>query len=148
MTEILEDTATGAYEEVVRIPSGVMNLVRQSYDSRDKVLDWMLAIGVAAAMAYAFRHQLLGFMFTTNGPNAGKTDLVPNQAASQAIGKTGQPVETIYTYNMPKARTTIADRVGPSSVRKPFNPGYGPQYAVEYEEEAAVAWPGDVSGAN
>jgi hypothetical protein len=143
MTEVIADT----YKDVVHIPSGVMDLVRQSYDSRERVLDWMLAIAVVGVLLY-----LMGPKFNLSftklvGVNADKIDLMPNQDVAAAVG-TNQPVETIYTYNMPIARRNIAYNVGPTSVRKPFNPKFGPQYNADYEEYVTPAWKGDVRHGN
>jgi hypothetical protein len=133
MSEAVSQTLNSTYEETVRIPSGVMQLVRQSYDTRDKVLDWMLAIFVAGALIYVFRAPLMAMVKPDLSINAGKVDVVPDNAICEAVGN-GQPVGKIYTYNMPQSRQNIASRIGPSSVRMPYNPGYGPQFNAVTEE--------------
>lgn len=132
---IVDETKTAlgdSYEEVVKIPSGVMNLIRQSYDSRERVLDWMLALSVAGALIYVFRAQISGMITPPKDPNAGKTDMVPNQDVKNAVCDSNMrpPKANIYTYNMPRSRSEIASRIGPSSVRIPFNPAFGGQYSA------------------
>jgi hypothetical protein len=131
MSETISSATNEAYEQVINIPSGVMDLVRKSYDTRDKVLDWMLAVGVVATLVYVFWNQICSLL-----PSAlDKYDIMPNQDVTGALGKTPcQPVSNIYTYNMPPARKNISDRVGPSSVRVPTNPGNGPQFSPYLEE--------------
>jgi hypothetical protein len=131
MVEVVQTATNEAYEQVVNIPSGVMDLVRKSYDTRDKVFDWLLAIGVTGTLVYVFWDQICGLL-----PSAiGKYDIMPNQDVTGALGKTPcQPVSNIYTYNMPPARKNIADRIGPASVRVPYNPGTGPQFSADDQE--------------
>jgi hypothetical protein len=123
-----ESKDPAGYDEIFKVPTGVMDLVRKSYDTRQRVLDWTLAIMIVTLIAFTFRAQLAAFYSSCTNANAGKTDLAPNMNVKEAVGKTGQKVENLYTYNMPPARKLIASRVGPSSVRVPLNPSTGPLY--------------------
>jgi len=114
-------------EQTIRIPANAMRLLRQSYDSREKVLDWWLAIFVTAALVYAFRDQLRGFVKPQADANAGRVDsMVPNQGVGDAFPNYGiNPL--IYTYNMPPSRF-IKERRGPSGTRVPYSPSGGPAF--------------------
>lgn len=119
--------AEAAGRETVRIPSNVMGLLRRSYDTREKMLDWLLAFVVAGVMIYAFRGPLLGFVWATSDPEEGKPDPpVPNSAVGQAFPNTGIP-SRIYTYNMPSSRN-YRNFPGPSGTRPPENPSCPPDY--------------------
>ncbi len=138
MSEIIVETGQAldeGYEQVVRIPAGVMNLVRQSYDTRERVLDWMLAFFVAGALIYAFWGPIVAMVKPPKDPNAGKTDVTPNQDYKNACSGLSNSPSRIYTYNMPQNRNLIASRVGPSSTRIPVNPGFGPQYNPDFEQQ-------------
>ena len=138
----MSDPIEQGYEEVVKIPSGVMGLVRKSYDTREKILDWMLAIAVVSVLVYLF-HDKIKFPLrpSTYNVNLGKQDMVPTQDAEEAL-KTEHATKNVYTYNMPASRA-IKEHIGPSGVRIPFNPKFGGQFAVEYEEQVGIAWKGD-----
>lgn len=123
----LETDTAHATERLVRVPNGIMALLRQSYDSRERVLDWMLAIGVACGLVYAFRDELRGFIASPEDANAGRTDdLEPNQNIPGAFPNTAQRPD-LYSYNMPAARN-IRYGIGPSSVPPPANPANPPAF--------------------
>lgn len=114
-------------EATIRIPANTMKLLRQSYDTREKVLDWWLAVFVAGALVYAFRNELRGFVTPDTDPNAGKDpSMVPNQGVGDALPNRGiNPM--VYTYNLPPSRL-IKERRGPSGTRKPFDPSGMPEF--------------------
>ena len=125
--QVMVDTIEGTTESVVRIPANAMSLLRQSYDSRQKVLDWMLAIGVAGAMCWAFKAELRGFLTSPINVNTGRDDdIVPNMAVREArnFGDAGQGQ---YTYNLPASRA-LPFRVAPSGTRAPNNPSDAPSF--------------------
>lgn len=116
--------ATGAAaRETIRIPSNVMGLLRESYDTRQKVLDWMLSIGVIAVLIWAF-WEPLGSLF-------GGQDMKPSQNVS-GVGGALPPRQTapanIYTYNLPSSRRMIRTGVGPTGTRPPNNPSNPPGF--------------------
>ncbi len=133
MADDLGSAAEGAYEETVRIPSGVMRLVRASYDSRERVLDWCLAFAVVAALCWAFRDQIMACVMVSSDTNAGRHDpLVPSEDVDGALPLSGvvapsMPTRDLYSWNMPPSRT-IAFQRGPSATRRPWNPGMGGQF--------------------
>jgi hypothetical protein len=134
MAEILAETgqAADAVEgRTVRVPANMWRLIRQSYDSREKVLDWCLAIGVVIALVWAFRDQLLNVLWPVPDPNAGRSDApLPNQDVATAL-PAGNPARSdIYTYNMPVSRQIKYGSV-PSGVGPPSNPSLPPLYPVE-----------------
>lgn len=121
-----------AVETATRIPANVMGLLRQSYDSREKALDWLLAIGVSVALVYCFRDEIRGFVGTPEaGPNAGAApDPQPNQDIGTAFpfaGPDGGRWPALYAYNMPPSRN-IRSSVGPSGMMPPANPSLPPTY--------------------
>ena len=122
---------TDIAEQTVRIPAGVMGLLRQSYDSRERVLDWCLAIGVTVTLAWAFRGQLRDMCGLDGDPsvNAGRDD--PPQPSQDVDGafplRTGNDV---YTYNMPVSRR-IVYRAGPSGTGLPTDPAAPPTYSPD-----------------
>jgi hypothetical protein len=125
MVDVIEDVSATA-DETIRIPRNAMRLLRQSYDSQEKVKDWLLAIFVVGALVYVFRNQLMGFL-PNAGPNVGRQDnYVPNQAVGDAFPNT-EVSPRIYTYNMPPSRDVRHDR-GPSSTRIPSNPSCPPRF--------------------
>jgi hypothetical protein len=101
--------------ETVKLPSNLMSILRESYDSRQKVLDWMLSFAVIAVCIWAFWEPLVG-MFPTR-------KVVPSQDVSGALPDVWrQPVPSkLYTYNLPSSRTMHVG-IGPSSTRPPHNP--------------------------
>lgn len=134
MVDITRDTAQAADAaegRMVRVPANMMRIIRQSYDSREKVLDWCLAIGVVVALCWAFRDQLMNVLWPVPDPNAGRTDApVPNQDVATAL-PIGNPARAdVYTYNMPKSRQ-IKFGSAPSGVGPPDNPSLPPLYPVE-----------------
>jgi hypothetical protein len=125
MAEVIAELNATA-DETIRIPRNAMRLLRQSYDSQEKVKDWLLAIAVVGAMVFVFRNQLMGLL-PNAGPNVGRHDnYVPNQKVGDAFPNTEvQP--RIYTYNMPPSRSVRHDR-GPSATRPPSNPSCPPGF--------------------
>jgi hypothetical protein len=116
-----------AARETVRLPANLMSLVRQSYDSREKILDWCLAIGVVASLAWVFRDQIISVCSAEPGPNAGRRDAPqPNQDVANAF-RPAKARADIYTYNMPPSRK-IRYGIGPSSTRPPGNPSLPPTF--------------------
>lgn len=127
MSDDIEQATSQAAETTVRLPANIMGLIRQSYDSREKVLDWCLAIGVVGSLAWVFRDQISGFCAAEPGPNAGRTDPPePNQDVRNAF-RSAPARPDIYTYNMPSSRN-IRYRVGPSMTAPPGNPSGPPAY--------------------
>ena len=125
----MADVAERAADEVIKVPAGLMGLLRQSYDTREKVLDWMLSFAVVWVMVILFRQQLTEMWGQRNlGPNAGRKDnLVPNQDLASMIGAVGDIPPGIYTYNMPSSRMIRYAR-GPSGTRVPSDPSATPVY--------------------
>lgn len=125
------EAARETARETVRVPANLMSLVRQSYDSREKVLDWLLAIAAAATMAYVFRGQITAFFVPTGitDPNTGN-DCEPlpdtGPAALNEAFPTGTRVD-LYTYNLPRSRN-IRYSVGPSANGVPGNPSSNPTF--------------------
>ena len=58
MSDTVEQEVSGAANQVVRVPRNMLAMIRQSYDTREKVLDWCLAFAVALCLMYVFRDQL------------------------------------------------------------------------------------------
>jgi hypothetical protein len=116
-----------------RIPANIMGLLRQSYDSREKILDWVLAIGVTLALVYAFRDELQSLVGSPDqaGPNTGRSpEPQPNQNIAGAFpnaGTEGGRWPGLYAYNMPSSRD-IRYTVGPSATAPPVNPSNPPEY--------------------
>lgn len=126
----LEDDAAFAADETVRIPRNVMGLLRQSYDTREKVLDWALAFIVAGALAWAFKDEIRSMFLAPNpDPNAGKApDPQPNVNLGSAFpgaGQSGGRWPALYAYAMPSSRDIRAS-VGPNGTRPPSNPSNPP----------------------
>lgn len=124
--EIIAEVS-GAADETIRIPRNVMGLLRQSYDSREKQLDWIISIVVTLALAWAFRKELKGALGVNPSVNAG---LAPSQQPNMDIGDAFPNdgiLARVYTYNMPMSRT-IVRRVGPSGTRPPDDPSTAPSY--------------------
>jgi hypothetical protein len=131
MVEIVTEATDAAGETadaIVKIPSGAMRIIRQSYDSRERVLDWMLAIFVAAALVYVFKAQLMGMFVGDPGPNAGLPPVfAPNQNVGSAFPNDQYAPAYVYTYNMPSSRSQQT-RFANLNTRKPHDPGQQPQY--------------------
>jgi len=123
----VESDLAGTAEATVKIPANTMKLLRQSYDTREKILDWWLALFVVAALAYTFRSQLRGMVLPDANPNLGKTpNMVPNQGVGNAFPNFGINPQ-VYTYNMPPSRTIRDDR-GPAVSRTPRDPSGQPEF--------------------
>lgn len=118
----IEQEAADAAKGTIRIPSNVMGLLRESYDTRQKVLDWMLSIGVIAVLVWAFWSPL-GELF-------GGKDIKPSQNVSGPGGALPKQVApaNIYTYNLPPSRRGIRTGIGPSLTRPPHNPSTAPGF--------------------
>lgn len=110
-------------EETVAIPANIMGLLRQSYDSREKMLDWLLAIATVGVVVAVFWPQLRAI--------SGRKDMLPNDNVSGALPNKGGYTDYL-TYNLPPTRQLRA-RIGPSVTRIPFPPGSGPWYADQGE---------------
>jgi hypothetical protein len=125
----MADVAERAADEVIKVPAGLMGLLRQSYDTREKVLDWMLSFAVVWVMVILFRQQLTEAWGQRDlGPNVGREDsLVPNQNLASMIGAADDIPPGIYTYNMPSSRMLKHSR-GPSGTRVPTDPSATPVY--------------------
>jgi hypothetical protein len=123
MVDILETAA----DDTIEIPRNVMGLLRQSYDTRQKMLDWMLAIGVALLMGWAFRAELMGLLAPSYDVNDGTQDnYQPNMNLGEALRTDGVPSQ-IYTYNLPPSRNVRTDPT-PQGVGLPSNPSQPPMY--------------------
>lgn len=126
MIDITDDLGDAA-DKTVRVPANLMHFIRASYDSREKILDWMMALGVTAALAYAFRDELRTLIGVTGNidPNAGRDpNPVPNQDIPSAFphaGPVGGRWPALYNYNMPTSRRIRYD-APPSGTRPPDNP--------------------------
>lgn len=113
-------------QETTRIPANLYGLVRQSIDTREKVLDWCLAIAVSGTIAWVFRDQLASFFYPNGGVNAGRQDNpTPNQDVATAFPT--RSVNDFYQYNMPRSRT-LKYTPGPSVTAVPVNPSSQPAY--------------------
>lgn len=129
----MADDIAAAADHAVRVPAGIMALLRQSYDSREKVLDWLLAIGVVAALVWAFRDDIRSSIGITSAtdPNLGRTDpAVPSmdvRGAFPGAGRTGGRWPALYAYNMPASRA-FRYAAGPSGTRPPTDPSVPPDY--------------------
>lgn len=125
----IESDTGAAAEHVVRVPAGIMQLLRQSYDTREKALDWFMAFAVVGTMAYVFRHQLRGLIDADASPDAGLDDApVPNQDVRGAFPR-GSVSPQVYTYNLPPSRA-IRTGIGPSMTPAPGNPACPPSYRL------------------
>jgi hypothetical protein len=140
MSESLGEAAEAAGETTIRIPRNVYAMLRESYDSREKVLDWLLAFAVVAALVYAFRDQLLACVMPKvipdehDTPEAGRhEDMMPNQNIAGALPARQAAQSNIYTYNMPPSRN-LRHGMGPSGTRPPDDPGQAPAFPVERME--------------
>jgi hypothetical protein len=124
----IETTASETADQTIRLPKNVLRLIRQSYSSRERVLDWTLAIFVAAAMCYVFKAQLMGMFAGDPSINAGATpSQVPNQNVGDAFPTTQYATPNIYTYNMPVSRN-LERRFGPILTRVPHDPSLPLEY--------------------
>lgn len=128
MSESLGQAADAAEGETIRVPRNIMGLLRQSYDSREKMLDWILAFAVAIALVLMFRDQIMACFITDPGPNAGRDDPpVPSQNVDEAIPPEDQTNARLYTYNMPVSRK-IRYFPGPSANPPPLDPSMPPRF--------------------
>lgn len=123
--------ANEAATQTVRLPANLMGILRESYDSRQKVLDWMLSIAVVVVAVYAFWPTLKDLL------NSEKI-ITPSQDVAGALPDVfAQPVPaSIYTYNMPSSRSKIRTGIGPSATRPPVNPSRPPSFSTLRSEEA------------
>lgn len=135
MSDTLADTANVTEAATVRVPSNLYSYIRASYDSREKVLDWCLAIAVVATLAYVFRDELRQMVYPDASPNAGRSDQpTPNQDVVEAFPYGGRVAsDRIYTYNMPSSRA-ISYRKGPSATRPPADPSQPPSFDAEDQQ--------------
>lgn len=126
----VETELSQAGRQTVRIPQNIMSLLRQSYDSREKVLDWCLAFGVAGALVYVFRDELAALARPPSvDPNAGRADEpIPNVDLATAFPANQRAQPSLYTYNMPVSRA-IRYSVGPSGTMPPIDPSQPPDYS-------------------
>ena len=123
--------ADSAGRTTVRVPANVLRLIRQSYDTREKVLDWLLAICVVVVLAYVCRDEIRGVlgMPDADDPNAGRhDDPQVNQDVQEAFQPYGGLRPSLYTYAMPVSRS-IRYSAPPLGTRVPDNPSLPPGYA-------------------
>lgn len=86
------------------IPANLMAILRQSHDARERMLDWVLAIGVSAVLVYAFRDSIAGwFAGHSDDPNTGRAE-PPKPDPDADAWKTGNPAVDYVSYNMPRSR--------------------------------------------
>lgn len=124
----IEGTLDATEGETIRVPRNIMGLLRQSYDTREKILDWMLAFFVAFALAWMFRDQIMAYFAPDPDPNAGRDDPpVPSQNVDDAIPPGDRLNAKLYTYNLPPSRS-IRWHVGPNANPPPANPSNAPVY--------------------
>lgn len=125
----IENDLAATADATVRVPANIYALLRQSYDTREKILDWMLAIGTVATMAYVFRDQIRTTLWPYDNadPDTGRADPpTPNQDVAGAF-PTGRRCD-LYTYNLPYSRTA-RQGIGPTATRPPLNPALPPAFA-------------------
>lgn len=134
----IETELAEAADGTIRVPANLMHFIRASYDSREKMLDWMLAFGVVGALTYAFRDELRSLIGVTGNvtANVGRADNpVPNQDIESAFpdaGPSGGRWPALYAYNMPVSRAIRYD-IGPSGTRPPSNPSDPASYDQQDE---------------
>lgn len=131
MSETLGTAADHAGEATVRVPANLYSMIRASYDSREKQLDWILAICVVGAMSFAFRKQLIALVVPDNPNDALPDPPAPSQDLSTAFPFGGRTAsERVYTYNMPSSRL---QRYQPSvtGTRTPSDPSVQPSFDAE-----------------
>lgn len=120
--------ANAAGTQTVRIPANLYHFVRKSYDSREKVLDWCIAITLVAVMAYVFRDQIRAAVQPDASLNTGRADdPEPNQDYADALPAGQRARADVYTYNLPPSRG-IAYRTAPSGIPTPGNPSLPPVF--------------------
>lgn len=118
-------------EEIARVPQGVMRLLQQSYATRERHLDWLLALVAVGAVVYAFWPQICdGVKQGKAGVGTNNPDSKPNDDIKGALSD--NPSVRLYTYNLPAARN-FAPRRGPTVVPTPQNPSFSPAYPVDEE---------------
>ena len=120
--------ADAAESQTIRVPRNVMRLLEQSYGSREKVLDWMLALGVAATMVWVFRGQLAAMVGSVDtDPNVDRAGpLKPNTDLAGAF-PASQRRPDLYTYNMPSSRA-LRNNPAPGGTGVPQDPSAPPSY--------------------
>lgn len=118
----LSDAATAS----VRVPGDILQLVRQSYDTRQKALDWLLALSVAGALVWAFQDELKAWIWPANLPPDAGRDATPqpNQDVAGAYPFYGRGPDRL-SYNLPPSRSLQYGRVQ-SAVGLPSNPSAPP----------------------
>lgn len=128
MSESVNASLDAAGTETIRVPRNIMGLLRQSYDTREKVLDWMLAIALAITLVWLFQDRVTGLFHVDPDANAGRDDPpVPSQEVDSAIPPCNETTARIYTYNLPSSRT-IRHQIGPSVTPPPIDPSRPPMY--------------------
>lgn len=128
MVDAIETNLSETSAETIRVPRNIMGLLRQSYDTRERVLDWMLALFVAGALVLMFRDQIWACFIGDPSANAGRDDEpIPSQDINSAIPPQNSTVAKLYTYNMPSSRS-IKFRAGPSMTPPPSDPSQPPLF--------------------
>ena len=127
------DDAGRLAKDTIRIPAGVMGMLQQSYSTRERQLDWLLAIVAVGATMYAFWDQIAGACGYAGKVGAGTEipDHRPNEDVTSALPR--DPSAKLYNYNMPASRN-MAWRRGPSMNPIPNNPSFTPAYPVDPTE--------------
>lgn len=128
MSETIEGDLSNTAAETIRVPRNIMGLLRQSYDTREKILDWMLALFVTGALVWAYRDELWNCIAPDPDTNAGRDDPPqPSQNVNEALPPDDITNAKVYTYNLPSSRN-IRYSIGPSNVPPPGNPSNPPAY--------------------
>lgn len=122
---MVAETVEKVANETARVPGNLMRLLEHSYGTRERQLDWLLALVAVSATVFAFWPQLRGAIY----PAA--KNLRPNDDVAGALP--ADPSARYMTYNLPPARTNIAHRRGPTMVPIPNNPSYTPAFPVTPE---------------
>lgn len=128
MSDALNTSLDAAEGETIRVPRNLMGYIRRSYDTREKVLDWMLAIFVAITLAWMFQDEIKSWLVPDGGINAGRDDGPQvNQDTEGAIptGGAEQTQAEMYTYNQPATRQ-IRYAAPPTGAFVPRNPSLPP----------------------
>jgi hypothetical protein len=120
--------ADAAATETVRVPRDLLAHFRQTYDTREKLLDWMLAAGVVAALLWAFRDELWSsWGWGEAGVNAGRAG--PSQPTQDTSGLACSSATRpdLYNYNAPFSRY-LRYAIGPAGTAPPGNPSLPPAF--------------------
>lgn len=128
MSDTVGETLDTAEGETIRVPRNLMGFIRRSYDTREKVLDWMLALFVAIALAWMFQDEVRSWFVPDGDLNAGRDDGPQvNQDTATAIppGGAQQTQAEVYTYNQPPTRQ-IRYAAPPTGAFVPGNPSLPP----------------------